>query len=212
MTSYDENPMYCATCRRGLSQLTRVATGGVVGYKHALAGPDTTGHDPRPVPLLDLADPILKCDFCSAEGRPGSATGPQWVYIAEAATSQDRRVISETVAAGEYRERHEAARRLSVKTEGGLHRRWGERWGACAACAELIEARDVFGLVRRVFATLPAIEKLQGKRLLAARGRLIDTYEHLFATLTPGRGRITREHPIGGIWDDVGQSHFAQGE
>jgi hypothetical protein len=200
MSSYDDDPMFCATCRRGLAQLSGNAGAIVIGYRHALAGPDTAGHDPQPVPLSALAGlAVLKCDFCSAEGQPGSASGPQWVYLAESTSSQDRHIVAETVAQGDYRERHQAARRLTIKTEGGMRRHWGERWAACAACAELIEAHNVLTLVARAIERMPA-QAVRGRRLPMARGRLIDTYEHLFATLAPGRGRITPEHPIGGEW------------
>jgi hypothetical protein len=76
---------------------------------------------------------------------------------------------------------------------------WGERWSACEGCATLIESRDLMGLISRVTDAMPA-KYTRGKKLLRVRGDLHANYSTVLATLHPGRGRITAEHPLG-VWE-----------
>jgi hypothetical protein len=80
---------------------------------------------------------------------------------------------------------------------------WGQRWSACDGCAALIEHRDLMGLIARVTDAMPA-KLTRGKKLLLTRGLLHDNYTTVFATLRPGRGRITSGHPLG-VWDPPGE-------
>jgi hypothetical protein len=109
----------------------------------------------------------------------------------------------------DYRRRHLAARTRNVETTAGPSQMWGERWSACDGCAALIEARDLMGLISRVTDAMPA-KYTRGKKLVRVRGDLHANYSTVFATLRPGRGRITSEHPFGD-WDSFGGSDLADG-
>lgn len=178
MTGYDDDPMYCRTCRRALARLTP-SGGGPVSYRHharLTSDPGEPPHDPDPVPLSQLPDARMRCDFCSTDD-------PTWSYLAAEQITHNRRVVSHSVAISELRDKGWAARRQNVRTEAtGSGSNLGQRWAACQGCAALIEAADVLGLVSRVVDSLPA-KAVRGKKLLAVRGELIDTYEHLLGTL-----------------------------
>lgn len=181
----DNDPMYCETCKEALERL--VVNGRPVDYRHKgeTIGARRANHKPVPVPLSTLAGARVKCDFCDR-------LGPTWVYhVTDEQVDQFRRVTRQTVALGDYQDRHQAARVLSQRTENaGPQHHWGEGWAACEGCAALIEARDLLGLVARVVDTLPT-KLTRGKRLIGTRGTLIDNYSGFFSTLAPGRGRIT---------------------
>ena len=81
---------------------------------------------------------------------------------------------------------------------------WGERWSACHGCAALIETRDLMGLISQVTDAMPA-KYTRGKKLQQVRGDLHANYNTVFATLRPGRGRITSEHPLGD-WDSPAEN------
>ncbi len=182
---------YCRTCRRALNVHT--SPSGPVSYRHAeeLRG-GTVDHPADPVPLTELADPLIECDFCS---RPGAA----FSYVCADQVTESRLVTTRTVDAHDYHHRHRAARTLSVTTAPGATQVWGQRWAACDGCAELIERRDLYGLVGRVADEMPA-KYTRGNRLARTRGELHANYSNVFATLQPGRGRITPGHPLG-VWE-----------
>src|SRR5437764_15053939 len=90
-------------------------------------------------------------------------------------TTESRVVTSRTVGVGDYRRRHGAARAQNVTTAPGRTQQWGQRWSACESCAELIQARDVYGLVGRVADAMPA-KYTRGNRLARVRGELHDTF------------------------------------
>jgi hypothetical protein len=113
--------------------------------------------------------------------------------------TETRVVTARTVALRDYRHRHHAARTRNVETRPGVTQTWGRRWVACEQCAELIQRRDLYGLVGRVADAMPA-KYTRGNRLARVRGELHATYSTVFATLQPGRGRITAEHPLG-VWE-----------
>ena len=173
-------PMYCNVCRMAVNRLT---TGTTVGYVHVHQGPEAMGHDPVPVPLSTLENPIMKCDFCSS-------LEPVWAYTAADQVTDAREVVSRTYSALDFRDRHEGARVRSVKTAPGLTNIWGETWAACEECAAFIEARNVLGLVGRVTDSMPKRLIPNTKKLIEKRGELIDLYETLFASLKPGRERL----------------------
>lgn len=184
----EQIPPYCRTCRRAL--IRRVSRGGTVDFIHAAEQrgqrPD---HQAAPAPLTEIPDPIIECDFCSA---PEAA----WVYICADQRTDTRIVTSRTVGLRDYHQRHRAARTRSVETEAGPLQVWGQRWSACQECAVLIEARDLMGLIARVTDSMPA-KLTRGKKLVLTRGLLHENYGRVLATLRPGRGRITSEHPLG---------------
>ncbi len=182
---------YCRTCRRALNSKT--ASSGRVTYHHAaeLRGA-VSDHAADPVPLTELNDPVMECDFCS---RPD----PAWTHVCADQHTEVRKVTARVVGARDYRDRHGAARVLRTETEPGLTQAWGQRWAACEGCAALIEQRDLYGLVGRVADAMPA-KYTRGNRLARTRGELHANYSNVFATLQPGRGRITPEHPLG-VWE-----------
>jgi hypothetical protein len=125
------------------------------------------------------------------------------VYVCADQQTDSRIVTSRTVSARDYQHRHHAARSLSVESKAGPLQMWGERWTACDGCAALIEQHDLYGLIRRVTDAMPA-KYTRGKRLLRTRGELYATYTTVLATLAPGRGRITSDHPLG-RWEPPGE-------
>jgi hypothetical protein len=186
-----QGSLYCGTCRRALN--VEVSPVGSVTLRHSeeLRG-ETVDHPADPVPLTELDNPVMVCDFCS---RPD----PAWCYVTGDQTTESRVVTSRTVGAGDYRRRHQAARTRTVTTAPGRTQQWGQRWSACESCAELVEARDVYGLVGRVADAMPA-KYTRGNRLARVRGELHGTFSNVIAGLHPGRGRITPEHPLG-VWE-----------
>lgn len=191
--TFDPQVMYCRTCRRALNvYLDRDTT--TPSYLHAiqLRG-GTADHRPDPAPVTEIDDPIMECDFCST---------PQvsWVYACADQYTQRRVVTSRVVDLGDYRDRHHAARTRRVETaEAGTHA-WGQRWSTCSDCADLIEARDLYGLISRVTDAMPA-KYTRGKRLVRTRAHLYDTYSTVLSTLAPGRGRVTPQNPLG-VWPE----------
>jgi hypothetical protein len=193
--------VYCRTCRRALHRRT---TAGVDTFIHGtdLRG-GTADHPADPLPLSQIPDPVMDCDFCS---QPG----PAWVYLCADQQTDSRIITSRTVDARDYQRRHRAARSLSVETKDGPLQVWGERWAACDDCAAHIEQRDLYGLIRRVTDTMPA-KYTRGTRLLRTRAALHATYSTLLATLQPGRGRITHDHPLG-LWQQPHDDPFGASE
>jgi hypothetical protein len=186
-------PLYCRRCRRGVN--VRTGNGVVVEYLHAAEQRgQRSDHRPDPAPVTEIADPLIECDFCSA---PDAA----WIYRCADQRTDVRRVTARVISVGDYRNRHHAARVRRTDTEHAVTQAWGERWSACHGCADLIEARDLYGLIRRVVDAMPA-KLTRGKHLMHTRGQLHSTYSDVFATLAPGRGRITPGHPLG-IWPDA---------
>jgi hypothetical protein len=183
--------MYCRTCRRCLNVHTDM--GGRVTYLHTteLRG-QGTDHAADPVPLSQFADPIMECDFCSAPH-------PVFVYRCANQRTDHRVVTARMIGARDYRDRHHAARTRRLVTEPGTVQAWGERWSTCSDCADLIEARDLLGLIRRVVDAMPA-KFTRGNRLARVRGELHTTFGNVLDTLAPGRGRITPGNPLG-LWE-----------
>jgi hypothetical protein len=181
--------MYCRRCRRAVN--TRTGPSGVT-FLHAVeVRGGTVDHRPDPVPVTEIADPLIECDFCSA---PDAA----WIYRCADRRTDLHRITTQVVGARDYRDRHRAARVRRTETEHAITEAWGERWSACSGCAELIEARDIYGLIGRVVEAMPA-RYTRGKRLVRVRGELHSTYSAVFDTLAPGRGRIEPGHPLG-VW------------
>jgi len=194
MPSFHDEDHYCGTCRRALYR-HRDPSGPVVYYHpetvtRAATAAGEPDHDPNPVPLSKMVDPIMFCDFCSAPD-------PTWWF--ETANVVDRRyersphVISENVDGAPYTKRYgqaerfvsaREARRWDTPGAGTISTHLGERWTACEACAVLVEARDIMGLIWRVTQTLPA-KMTRGHRLVQVRAQLTDTYTAVFAVLGP---------------------------
>ena len=191
--------VYCRTCRFATDIGQNLVTGqrifshpSSVLEHHRRLG--IAEHPADPVKIEEIEDPIVLCDFDSAI--------PAVVVYATAETYVEhlRTVVSESRSAGEYHRRHNAARVRKTKTASAGGHDNGSRWTACAECAELIEARDLLGLVRRVVDSLPRRNTNTAKKMLAARGVLMTQYEEFFADLRPGRGRLEPGHPYG-VWE-----------
>lgn len=184
-----ESP-YCRTCRRALNALTE-RDGGPVRYLH---GADDTGklitdHEPDPVPVAELPDPIQLCDFCSEEGATQ-------IYLCDNYARTESKVTKKFYAQHEMRDQGFAARVRRVETGDSLTRNFNPKWSACPTCSDIIEARDLMGLIARVQEIFPARMRT-GKRLIKLRGELTATYEHFFATVRPGRLAILPGYPLG---------------
>lgn len=183
--------LYCRRCRRALN-IRYNNLGMVVEYLHAAEQRgQRSDHRPEPAPISEIPDPIIECDFCTA---PDAA----WIYRCANQVTDARRVTARVVAVGDYQSRHHAARVRRTDTEHAFTQAWGERWSACQGCGDLIEARDLYGLIARVADALPA-KLTRGKHLMRTRGQLHERYSDVFDTLAPGRGRIAPGHPLG-IW------------
>lgn len=181
--------MYCRRCRRAVN--TRTGPTGVT-YVHAVeVRGETVDHRPDPAPVTEITDPLIECDFCST---PDAA----WIYRCADQHTDVHTVTRRVVDAADYRDRHHAARTRRTETEHAITQAWGEQWSACNGCAELIEARDLYGLISRVVDAMPA-KLTRGNRLVRVRGQLHHTYKAVFDTLAPGRGRIEPGHPLG-VW------------
>jgi len=190
MKPNSDDSVYCRVCHRALN--IRLSATGTVSYHHAtdLQG-DVSGHRPDPVPGTELADPVLVCDICN---RPD----PAWTYLCADQFTESQLVTTRVVGLGDYHRRHGAARTLRAETTPGITQAWGTRWAVCSPCAALIEAKDLYGLVRRATETLPP-NLTRGKQLPQVRGRLHATFSTVLHTRAPGRGRITPNNPLG-IW------------
>lgn len=177
MSNYED---YCATCKRALSKLSR---GGVITYLHA-ASQGVVDHEPLPVPLSELSDAIMLCDFCSAPE-------PRWMVECEAPILHEQesgpRVVShQEVRVGRYAGRvrdtsAREARRWGTYGDASLHTNAGEKWTACDPCSQLVRAGDMWGLVARVVDAMPA-KLSRGNKLAPLRARIAGMYEHIFAT------------------------------
>ncbi len=193
---------YCRTCRRALN--VRSFPEGKVTYRHSeeLRG-EPVDHPADPVPLTELDNPVMECDFCS---RPD----PAWCYLTGDQTTESRVVTSRAVGVRDYQRRHHAARTLGVTTAAALTQQWGQGWAACEGCAELIEASDLYGLIGRVADAMPA-KYTRGNRLARVRGELHATFSNVLACLQPGRGRITPDRPLG-VWEPAERPATTGGE
>ena len=182
---------YCRTCRRALN--VQVSPAGKVTFRHSdeLRG-ETVDHPADPVPLTELDNAVMVCDFCS---RPD----PAWCYLTGNQTTESRVVTSRTVGVRDYQRRHHAARTRGVSTAAAVTQQWGQRWTACENCSTLIETRDLYGLISRVADAMPA-KYTRGNRLARVRGELHATFSNVLADLQPGRGRITPDQPLG-LWE-----------
>ncbi|WP_328366626.1 hypothetical protein [Micromonospora zamorensis] len=189
-----QESMYCRRCRRGLN-IRFNDLGLIVGYLHAAEQRgQQSDHRPEPAPITDIPDPIIECDFCS---RPEAA----WIYQCANQVTDARRITGQVVSVNDYRSRNHAARVRRTDTEHAITQAWGERWTACQGCADLIEARDMYGLILRVTDAMPA-KLTRGKHLMRTRGELHDSFSAVFDTLAAGRGQITPGHSLG-IWPDT---------
>jgi hypothetical protein len=171
---------YCRTCRQPLNVYTDPA--GPIRFLHGGSG--AADYPAQPVPLSDLPDAQRRCDFCSTPD-------PVWIYTAADQHTGARTVTRAVVAADDYRDRHHAARIRRADTTPGPVHAWGAQWAACDGCADLIEARDLYGLIGRVVDAMPA-NLTRGRRLARVRGELTALYTTLLDTLVPGR-----HHPPG---------------
>ncbi len=191
--------IYCRTCRFATQVGQNPITGGMevshpgsVLEHHRRLGIDP--HVADPVKIEEIDDPIVLCDF-------DSAIPAVFIYATnDTYVEHLRAVVSETRSAGDYRNQHDAARVRSTKTVSAGGHDNGSRWTACVECAELVEARDLLGLVGRVVESLPRKVTNTTKKLLTARGVLLTQYEEFFADLRPGRGRLEPGHPYG-VWE-----------
>lgn len=190
MTLDEPIAYYCRICRRALDVFRPNARGLPDSYLHPPKfGRPAPDHEPAPVPLTELADPILECDFCSADGT-------SWIYTFANFGSSGNEVIARRYVQADYEKHHTAARIRSVVTAPAQARLLGIDWSACEPCAELIEARDILGLVRRVVDGLPP-KATRSNRIARVRAEIITIYEAMFPTIRPGRRRVTPEHPLG---------------
>lgn len=184
--------VYCRTCRRALSVYT--GPHGQVKLLHAV---ETRGqqvdHAPDPIPLSELADPIIECDFCG--GRAAV------VYLVPDQETRIDPIVRRVVGLGDYQRRHHAARTRRTETTPGITTAWGTRWTACDGCAACVDAGDLYGLITRAAESMPR-KYTRGKRLPHVRGLLHKFYSGLFEGRPLRRGQITPEHPLG-LWDDT---------
>ncbi|WP_433531232.1 hypothetical protein ACQPYA_03735 [Micromonospora sp. CA-263727] len=104
----------CATC--GVP-LTVITAQGEKAFLHSARSPED--HEPQPVPLAQLANMQLVCDFCSAPDPVASFTFGK-LDVA-----------------------------LTTGVAGMQLHNLGSSWAACEVCARLVERRDPEGLTQR---------------------------------------------------------------
>lgn len=175
MSNYDD---YCKVCKQALSKLTR---DGRVTWLHR--GEHEPDHAPDPAPLAEVPDAQMFCDFCSTPN-------PTWFYDCEAPIlvqrEQSPRIVGEGQHTGRYDKRlrevsTREARRWGTSGTDGVTTNAGETWSACNDCASYIDADDMYGLISRVVAAMPA-KRSAGKKLAPLRGELAGFYTGFFAT------------------------------
>jgi hypothetical protein len=198
VSNYDD---YCKVCRRALMKFSQ---GGVVTWTHQMQfdGPD---HEPVPVPLSEIPDPEMFCDFCSAPNPP-------WTYACIAPQMVNRQRSPRMVTMGSHTGRYEKrlrdvstreAKRWGTSGGANLNTNAGEIWAACDGCADLIDADDRYGLISRVVAAMPA-KLSKGNKLAPLRGELAGMFEPFFATKERRGSRIA----IAYNEDDMPQARY----
>jgi hypothetical protein len=174
---------YCQTCGRALTRMT--TADGVSYYHDGLARTDD--HEIVRVPLREVKDPVMFCDFC---GRPR----PGWSYLcADVHVSYQEptpRIVGESEE--QYKGRYEGrvrimtrreAERLGLLTPGTLGSSSGRWWAACDDCGDCLDRGDINGLIRQATDQFPARRK-QGKHLVELRAYLRELYEPVFEAVT----------------------------
>ena len=177
-----DDSMYCATCKRGLMR-HQTRTSGPVTYLHPLRD-GQVDHEPLPIPLVDLPDAQIQCDFCPS-------FEPIWYYDCTAPKlvthELSPRVVSDKeVHTGRYGRRlrnasSREAKRWGTRGDARLEQDMGGRWAACEGCAVFIDTDNMYGLISRVVAAMPA-KLSKGNRLAPLRADLASLYETFFAT------------------------------
>lgn len=185
-----EDPLFCKICSRALNRFLK---DGVVWLPHReeLRG-GTAGHRPVPVPLSQLPDVVGVCDFCD---RPEVA----FIYVCESEVSDLHRVTKEYVSYRDFQLRDRAARVIRQDTEVAISQEWGEHWSACQGCSALVASADLERLITRVTEVLPA-KMTRSNRIADTRALLRARYTFVFATLQPGRFRVSPDNRIG-TWE-----------
>lgn len=118
-----------------------------------------------------------RCDFCMT-------ADPPYVYESVETTATVPNDVAAVMHINEYQDKHNAARVVRVISEGNTVHGYDNLWAACPACADLIDARDMMGLVRRVTNFLDR-KLTTAKKLPATRANLIAMYEQLWPHLGP---------------------------
>lgn len=189
MDSDTDPSVYCRTCRRALGVFT--GPHGQILLHAAETRGEQVDHRPDPIRLVELAAPIIACDFCSGAAAVLYQVADQETHIDP--------VTRRVVGLGDYQQRHHAARTLRTETTPGITNVWGTRWTACEACAQHIDNEDLYGLITRVTESMPA-KYTRGRRLPQVRGLLHQLYSGLFEAGPPRRQPLpaTGELPTSG--------------
>lgn len=172
---------YCQTCGRALTRLT--TPDGSVSYFHD-GMTQTDDHEIVRVPLHEVANPVMFCDFCGGT--------PSWSYLCgdvHVAYEDQTRIVG--MGEGERTGRYDGRIRIVTRREaermgltgpgvkGASAGRW---WAACDQCAECLDGSDIYGLIRRATEQFPP-KATRGKRLAELRANLHDLYVPVFETL-----------------------------
>jgi hypothetical protein len=166
------NAVYCRACRTAL--IVHTAHGVVSHYTHAR--PEFTHHAPDPVPFAAIEAPRTFCDFCSTPD-------PAFIYLTDNVARSEYVGGQTTRSVSEYWDKHNAARITQSRVGAAdFTQNMGEDWTACDGCAELVDKRDLLGLIWRVTQLLPA-KLTRGNRLIEVRARMNDVYGQLFTTI-----------------------------
>lgn len=169
--------IYCRTCRRALNVLT--TSGGRVDYLHTyeLRTGEAVDHLPEPVPLSEITDPIIACDFCSEPA--------EMAYLTQNLKLTKNVVTAEFYSHHDRVQRGPAARPYRTETRPSLENDFGGTWAACAACADLVDANAIPQLVTRVMEHLPsALRTTNRKKMVEQRGQMYQMYEAIIPAIT----------------------------
>jgi hypothetical protein len=181
-----ETPWYCRTCKRALNRFE--SGDGRVSYLHISLLP-AEPHTIDPAPAHEVDGVVMVCDFCST-------AEPAYVYTTTDVHRAEHVAAYQSVDVATLRDKGWAAPRTNVGRSGEYTQSMGERWTACAVCADLIDSRDLMGLVWRATESLPSRYRTP-KRLPEVRANIHAAHAAVLAGLLPGRGVITPEHPLG---------------
>lgn len=174
---------YCKVCRRAVTRLTSSRTGETTYTHEGLTV--TEPHEIVVVPLHEIENPILYCDFCGREG-------PQWSYLT-ANVKLRHQLAVQVVDEGEGQYTGRYARRIRVLTpreaerlglsEDALNTASGRWWAACDNCGVCLDDGNLDGLITRATDQFPA-KLRKASKLPEMRGHLRQMYEPVFEGLS----------------------------
>lgn len=167
MNEDDRHDNYCRTCGRALTRLT--APDGTVSYFHD-GLTRTDDHEIVRVPLREVENPVMYCDFCGAQR-------PEWSYLTADVHVAYQDSIGVRIVT---REQAEQMGLTGPGTTGSASGRW---WAACDDCGQCLDGGFIDALITRATGQFPP-KQLRGRHLIELRATLRQMYEPVFTSLS----------------------------